>query len=445
MKLPTLPILTLLTTSVITAQELTLEDAIHLALESNPSVRSASLESAKLDGRRASVKSQFLPDARVFAIGAQPLGAFDFVIDRGALGVDSGSVPIPESNVNLRTPAHPIGLTAVTVTQPLSSISTIKKNLQLIDIQKKLAQEQTRLERQALVRDVRQLYHQLQAVQSSLHAVRENLRLSQEVERVTLQYVKTRQVLDADYLEAQVHLAKAMENVLDLENQRETLKEKLNHKLGRDIRTEFSIREISMDADFLLPDSIENLSESSQRALAQRPEVRQAELAIEQAKAETRIAGASYNPTVAAQYIGVEVTNVNALLPRQIGIAGVSLTWEPFTWRRKQHDLEVHRIAEQQAVYKAAEVKSEIQIEVGDLSRRVRLASARLHVAALTRQMTTESLRIAQRQYEAQYTLLKTVLQAQSSADNASADYERTISELWTAVADYERALGEEQ
>lgn len=43
MKLPTLPILTLLTTSVITAQELTLEDAIHLALESNPSVRSASL------------------------------------------------------------------------------------------------------------------------------------------------------------------------------------------------------------------------------------------------------------------------------------------------------------------------------------------------------------------------------------------------------------------
>jgi outer membrane protein TolC len=445
MRLAILSIVALLTSSVLTSQELTLEEAIHLALESNPSLQSTSLESAKLHGRRASVKSQFLPEARVFAIGGQPLGGFDFMIARGALGVDSGLGAIPESDVKLRTPAHPIGLGAVIVTQPLSSIPTIKKNLALIDVQQEIAEQQTRLERQSLVRDVRQLYYQLQAVQSTLRAARENIRLTQEVERVTLQYVQNRQVLDADYLEAQVHLAKAMEDLLELENQRETLKANLNHKLGRDIRTEFSVREVSMNADLLLSDFTENLAEASQRAIAQRPEVRQAELKLEQAQAETRIAAASFNPIIAAQYIGIEVTNVNAFLPRHIGIAGVSLTWEPFTWRRKQHDLEVHRIAEQQSAYKAAEVKSQIEIEVADLSRRVELASARLHVAALRRQMATESLRVATRQYEAQYSLVKTVLQAQSFTDNVNADYERTLSELWTAVAEYERARGDER
>jgi outer membrane protein TolC len=331
------------------------------------------------------------------------------------------------------------------VVQPLSAIPTIRKQLALIDVEKKLADEQTRLERQTLVRDVRELYYGIQSLQSAVRAARESVRLSQEVVRITSQYVEKRQVLDVDYLEAQVHLAKAIESVLDLENQRETLKSKLNHKLGRDVLAEFTVPEIPAVADGSLPDLLQDPAEARARALAQRPEARQAQLKIEQAKAEMRIASAGFQPTIAAQITAIGLTDVNALLPRQIGIAGVSLTWEPFTWGRKRHDLAVHGAEVQQAINNAEEAKDQVSIDVADQFRRLQLAAARLHVSSLSLQVANESLREAQRQYEVQFSLLRTVLQAQTTLEGSNADYQKTLGELWTARAEYERALGDDQ
>ncbi|MEO8028886.1 MAG: TolC family protein [Bryobacteraceae bacterium] len=438
-------ILSTLTALILGAQDLTLEQALDMALKSNRGIQNSAIEAGKFDDRKASVKSQFLPSAHVFAIGAQPVAPFDFRINQGTLGTDSLGGPIPDANVNLRTPAHPIGLASVNVIQPLSAIPTIRKELGLIDLQKKLVDEQTRLERQNLVRDVRQLYYGIQNVESSLRAARESVRLAQEVVRVTSEYVEKRQVLDVDYLEAQLHLAKAMESVLDLENQRASLKAKLNFKLGREVLTDFTVPEIPAVADGNLPDSLQSPAEVRDRAVAQRPEIRQAGLRIEEAKAELRIASAGFNPTIAAQFTAIKITDVNALLPRQIGIAGVSLTWEPFTWGRKQHDLAVHRAKVQQAMNNERDAKSRVEIDVADQYRRLQLAAARLHVASLGLQMATESLRLAKKQYEVQFTLLKTVLQSQTALENANADYQRSLGGLWTARAEYERALGQDQ
>jgi outer membrane protein len=427
------------------AQELTLDDAIRIALKSNRALQNSGIETAKFDDRRAEVKSQYLPSDHIFAIGAQPVAQFNFTIDKGTLGNDSLGGPIPDSNVKLNTPAHPIGLVAVNVIQPLSAIRTIRKQLGLLDIQKRLTEEQTRLDRQTLVRDVRQLYYSLQSVESSQRAARDTVKLAQEVSRLTKEYVEKRQVLDVDYLESELHLAKAMETVLDLGNQRDSLKSKLNQKLGREVLTEFTVPEIPAVAAGNLPDSLDSPADVARKALAQRPEAKQAKLKIEQAKAELRIASAAFNPSIAAQFTGVEITNVNALLPRQIGIAGVSLTWEPFTWGRKQHELELHRAEIREAMNSERDAKSQVEIDVADQYRRLQLAAAKLHVASLGLQMATESLRVAQKQYEAQFSLLKAVLQAQSGLEGASADYQRSLSELWSARAEYERSLGQDQ
>jgi outer membrane protein TolC len=425
------------------AQELTLDAAIQLALKSNRSIQNASLEGSKMDDRRASLRSQLLPSTHILGIGAQPVAEFSFTIPRGALGTDSGQGLVPSSDVQFQSPIHPVGVAAVSITQPLSDIFTIHKGLGLIDIQKKLTDEQTRLERQTVVSDVRQLYYGLQSLQGALRAARENVRLCEEVVRVTKEYAEKRQVLEVDNLEAQLHLAKATESVLDLEDQLATLKAKLNQKLGRDVLTGFTIPDIPEAAE-AGPAAPQDLAEASRLALVQRPEARQAQLKIDQARAELRIAGAGFNPTVVANFIGVETTSINTFLPRQIGFADISMTWEPFTWGRKKHDLNVHRDELQEAINRQEDAKGLVEIDVAEQYRRLRLAAARLHVASLGRQMAAESLRVAQKQYEVQFSLLKTVLQAQAALASADADYQRTLSELWSARAEYARALGEE-
>ncbi len=99
----------------------------------------------------------------------------------------------------------------------------------------------------------------------------------------------------------------------------------------------------------------------------------------------------------------------------------------------------------QQIENRNEEIKGEVSIDVAEQFRRLPLARARLGIARLRRQMTTESLRVAQKRYEEQFSLLRTVLDAQSALEAASADYQRSLAELWTARADYERALGEDQ
>ncbi len=208
-----------------------------------------------------------------------------------------------------RMPLDPAGLVMVSVTQPLSTIPTIKRDLSLIEIQQKLAQEQIRLERQTLVRDIRKIYYEIQSVQSALTAAQESVKLAREVVRLTSEYVEKRLALDADALEAQVHLAQALENVVDLENQRETLKSQLNQKISRDVLTEFTVAQIPESVE-TSPDAQYDLNEARRLALAQRPETRAAELRLQQANLEIRNAAAAFNPTIAAEYAGVTLANL---------------------------------------------------------------------------------------------------------------------------------------
>jgi outer membrane protein TolC len=361
------------------------------------------------------------------------------------LGLDSEQIPLPQSDIKLQTPTRPIGAAAVSITQPISAIPTIRKQLGLLDIQKKLADEQTRLDRQTLIRDVRQTYHGIQSLQSSLKAANESVRLFREVERITSEYLEKRQVLDVDYLEAQLHLAKALESVLEVEDELETFRSKLNRQLGRAVTTEFTVSEISQTSDTHSGDLPDEASAARVRAFAQRPEVRQAQLRVEQARSEIGIASAEFNPSIAAEFVGIETTPVNSLLPRQVGIAGVGLTWEPFTWGRKKHEIALRREELEEVVNKQEEVKTQVEIDVSEQLRHLQLTTARLHVASLNHQVANESLRVAQKQYELQFSLLKAVLQAQTALEASSADYARSLSEVWKARAEYERALGDDQ
>jgi outer membrane protein TolC len=154
------------------------------------------------------------------------------------------------------------------------------------------------------------------------------------------------------------------------------------------------------------------------------------------------LTAASYNPTIAAEFIGTEIANVNAFLPRQVGVAGLSLSWEPFTWGRRRHDVAVARMEAERAANAEQDVKSQVAMDAVEQWRRLKLASARLNVADLSRKLAAESLRVAQKQYSVEFALLKTVLEAQSKLEAANADYQKASGELWSARADYERAEG---
>lgn len=219
------------------------------------------------------------------------------------------------------------------VSQPVTSLIRIRRNLATLRTGVELTREQTRADQQNVVREVKRIYYSIQQVESSLESAHEMLALYKELGRLTENYVAGKVVLKAELLDVQTHLAKAEQSESLLEDQRSTAQEQLNQLLGRDVLTPSRVQPVlDMVADSM------DLEAARQRALEQRPEVRQAKLRQTQAEQDLRAKKAEYIPDVSAELNTLNFLNYGQFFPSHSNSVGFSVSWEPFDWGRKKHE-----------------------------------------------------------------------------------------------------------
>jgi outer membrane protein TolC len=422
------------------AEILTLDQAVALALENNRNLKSSALDIAKAQDRLAATRTRQYPAISLFVLGAQQLRSFDFQLSKGVLGEYPGTGPIPSEDVHLKTPLQPTGFVMGRVAQPLTSLIRIHRNMDALKTGIKLAEEQTRADRQKTVRDVKRIYYSLQQVESTLRSVRETTRLYLEVEKLTSTYVVQQVALRGDLLETQTRVARNQQYEAQLGNQRASAKEQLNLLLGRDVLTEFEVQpvlEVSGDEP--------GIEAARARALSVRPEIRQAELRALQAGQDLRAKKAEYIPEIAAEFNNVSFLNWGRYMPSQSTSVGLSLNWEPFDWGRKKHETAEKQRTVDQAALARREAENLVLADVNDKFRQLQYRRAELRVARLAQEAALESLRVVNNRYSVQAVLLKDVLQAQAGLEQTNSDYQHTLTSFWNARADFERALGEDR
>jgi outer membrane protein len=326
------------------------------------------------------------------------------------------------------------------VAQPLTTLHRLRLNLKVYDISKKLTEEQVRGKRQDLVRDVKKLYYDMQQVESSLVVTRETIQLYREIERLTADYVSKQVALESDHLESQTRLAKAEQSDLVLSDQVASEKEQLNQLLGRDVLTEFTVTPISEVSDMPA-----DLAAARQRALEQRPELREAKLKIDQSEQDIRAKRAEYIPDVSAEFNSISLLNFGSFLPVQSTSLGVSVSWDVFDWGKKKHELAQKQHTMEQNKNTEADVRSKLIVDVDSRFRQLQQARAQFRVAKLSQQTALESLRVTQKKYEQQAVLTKDVLQGQANVEQANTDYQQALAKFWSAQAEFEHSIGEDR
>lgn len=421
------------------AGELKLEQAIQLALEHNAEIANAQLDVEKVADRLAALRTRKLPAMNFYALGAQQLRPINFTIDRGQLGDFASTGPIPSNDVTLSTPLRPTGLLMSKVAQPLSGIYKLGLQLKALDLSKQLTEEQARAKRHDVIQSVKKLYYDIQQIESALNVSREMAVLFRETDRLTADYVVQQVALESDHLEAQTNLARAEHDELTLSYQADSIKEQLNQLMGRDVTTEFTVSPVQEAADFRI-----DLAVARKQALEQRPEVRQSQLKIAQAQQELRVKRSEFIPDVSMEFNSTVLLNFGAF-PTQSTSVGVSLTWEPFDWGRKKHEIAEKAHTVEQARNTETDARNKVLVDVDAKFRKLQEVRAQFRVARLTQRTAAERLRVAGRRYQVQAALLKTVLESQSSLQQANNEYEQTLAKLWTAKAEFEHAIGEDQ
>src|SRR6266481_8939528 len=417
---------------------LTLDQALMLARSNNRDLKVYGLDVGKQREAFGEAKTHLYPRFDTTVLAAQLLTPIDFTIKKGQLGTFPATGPIPGSNTNLHTPARPIAIASVTATQPLTQLFRIH----LFVSEQRLKVDAARLsfdeDDQKLTDEVRQVYFEVLQSQSQHESQESMVRYLKELQQLTERRFEQQAALEADKLSVRAELAKAVYQLTTIEDTVADRKESLNHLLGRNLQTEYSVESLPAT----LPEE-EDLTAARAVALEHRPELKQAANRVSQAKLATKIERTHYIPDIAVQASYVSPANIN-FLPQNIGSVGALFTWQPWDWGEKHHKVRQAALAEQQAALSVEDTREQILLDVDSNFRRLREARAHLAVTDTLRDAEAEKMRNQKEAYSQQSILLSDLLKQQSSLADAESQYHQAVLAYWSARADFQKMLGEE-
>lgn len=422
------------------SEVLTLDQAITLALRDNRQIKSSQLAVGKVDDQRASARTMRLPTFNLYVLGSQQLASLNFTFNRGVLGTYSGVGPIPAQTTTLSTPVRPTAVIIGSVTQPLSQQHRIRLNLDQLKLSKAVAEEELRQQEQTVANDVKQLYYGIVLSQSAIKTNEHSVALYRELERMTDEYVTQQVALKSQSLEVKTRLARTEYDGLNTRNQLAAQKEQLNNLLGRDIRTQFEVSPVLEPTTFEM-----DLPAAQNRALDQRPELKEARLKVKQADLDRRIKKSEFIPDVSLGLNYVSPRNFDDFVPKNFATAGVVVSWDIFDWGKRNHELDAKRKTIEQAQAALQETESKVLIDVNTKFRKLQQTKQLLRVARLVQDTARENLRVAENKYKLQAVLLSDVLQTEASVADADHQYQQALLAFWTAKAEFEKALGQDK
>src|SRR5882757_1741246 len=417
---------------------LALDQAIELARANNRETKRGKVDVDRQREASAEAKTSYYPRFDTYLLGTQLLGPLNFTIAAGQLGTYPSTGPIPGNDINLHTAARPIAIASITATQPITQIPRIRFSVAEQRLNEDLSRQTYSQRDQQLVSDVRRAYYSLLQSQSQAESQRTTIRSLEELDHLTERRLQERTVLKADSLRVKAEEAKARYQLMVIEDALSDRKESLNRLLGRDLLVEFSVQPVSS----ALPEELD-LQAARKLALAQRPEIRIASIKKNQANIETRIEKTRYLPDISVQVNYLTTAGIS-FLPQNVGAVGALLTWQPWDWGQKRHNIAQKVIAEHEAVLTEEDARDQVLLDVDSQFRKLREARVLLAVAESTRDSEQERVRNQTDAYAQQAILLSALLQQQASLATTEDQYRQALLAFWTARADFARALGEE-
>jgi outer membrane protein len=420
------------------AKPLSLTEAVSLARSHNRELKQAGLDIHKQHEAFSEAKTQLYPRLDTYFLASELLTPLDFTIKSGTFGSFPATGPIPANDSKVHTPARPVAITSITATQPLTQLLRVDLSIKQQKLGVELSQQSYFVHEQDLVNEVRRGYYAIVQSQSEIESQRALLAYLEELHQLTGRRLQQQAVLKADSLRIAAQRSKASYQLTVIQDALADQKEALNRLLGRDLQTEFAVE--------TLPASLaeeSSLQQARAFAIEKRAEIKSETLKKEKAALDTKIERTRYIPDISIQANYLTAPNIT-FLPQNLGAVGVLVTWQPWDWGQKRHNIAQKLDAEKQAQLSIDSVREQVVQEVDSTFRRLREARELLLATQAARDAEAEKLRNDMDAYSHQAILLSDLLQQHSAVASAEDQYRQGLLAFWKARADFERALGEE-
>jgi outer membrane protein TolC len=420
------------------AQEaLTLQQAVDLALRSNPLVAAADAGEKEAEARIHQAYSGYLPRVQYsesLQRGNNPVFVFSSLLTQHQFSDANfaiGSLNRPDAMNNYQS--------QLTVEQVLFDARQTSRSVEAARFTRQIAGEDTRRSHSDIILNVLRVYLGVTLAEKNLEVARQSIDSARaDLARAESIYQSGRST-QADVLALRVHLAAMQEQQIRAANDLAVACAALNDALGVSLDRTFELT-TPLESSVAAPEG--TLAEYGRLAAQDRPELRQAELAQRLARTQQQTARAAYWPQVALQGI-VEADRQNF-----VGKGGanwftaVTLRWSLWNGGETKARVEQARSAESRADALRKHADSAIHLEVRKAYLDLRAAAQRVEVASAAAAEAEEAHRIIQNRHQAGLITVTELLRSEAALTAARTRRLAAVYDQRVAAAALDHAAG---
>jgi len=417
-------------------EELSLKQAVHLALEKNQSVAAARASVDAAQSRITEARSGRLPKvaySESWARSDNPVFVFSSLLTQHQFGAENfqiGPLNRPDFLNNFQS--------LVTVDQTVFDAGQNRNATQRAEVAREIAAESQKLaEVDVIANVVRAYYGAILSVQQRDAAERAVRSAQADVERA--QAIRSAGMsTDADVLSIKVHLAAVQEQRIRREADAEVARAALNDAIG-----------VPLDSSYTLSTSLVHanlasvaLADYENTSVAERGEAKQAKLAVSLAEKQSAEARSALWPQVSV-HGAFEADRQNFYDKGGANwMISAGLRWNLFNGNSDRARIEETKSLVKQSQAEQERAGSAIRLQVRRAYADLRAAEQRIEVAKASTEEAEETLRILQNRYGAGMTNVTEFLRAETAALEARLRFQAAIHDQRIAAVMLEMAAG---
>jgi outer membrane protein TolC len=418
--------------------QLTLEQAINLALKQNHSVHLRSLSVEQMQNKKDEARSNYLPQLKASGGVLHVTELEGVAIPAGAFGSYPSTGPVPSKPLFIDQGSATWYTGGVGLEQPLTQLFRIHQANVAAKQDLLIAKTQLDQTQDAIALRVRQLYYNILINQEQLKASQDQLSAAQIKDEESRSNVARGNALEISALQSKATILQAQQESLTLRLQGNDLRRQLADVLGLPVDT---LLDLDPGAAAVALD-IPTRADAVRIALDQNQDLRAARQTLVKAQAGLAAAKNAYIPDVTALSRYSYQSGVPFLV-HNFGTFGFSLSYDLFDGGRREAKVREARSEVHSAEVAVDKLQSEIEVQVQGIYDRVDELRQMVDVAGQVVKVRTEAARLADRQFE--QTAALSSVRSQSHADlvSATASLLEANCGLSLAEADLKRAIGQ--
>jgi outer membrane protein TolC len=418
------------------ARQLTLSEAVQLALRQNRALKIARLKIVENEQKKAGAKSSYFPELKNESSFLHTTALENIEIPAGAFGLIPNVGFVPNRDILIDQGNQTFVTSGTSLVQPLTPLIRVKQANRIAASEIVASRDELKQAENEVAVRVHEIYYSILVTRLQKQAAEEESEYAATHLQESEEDVRNGSALRIATIEGRAGLLESQQSVLTATLRLSDLTSELNEALGLplDTRLELAAVEPSSPALPLREDYLRS-------AWAGNPQILSAMEVVKQAQAAVTSAKSTYIPDVSV-FARQSYQNGVPFLVHNFGTFGINLSYDVFDFGKRRAEVREREAKLAQAQENLERLKEGVSVQIERSYNKVEQAKNMLQVANEVVKLRTEGVRLAENQLAQGAVLISARRQASAASYKARADLLQAQLAHLLARAELEQTAG---